>query len=139
MDNLSDWLYIVLLVIAGISGLLGSVKKVKQPKEILGQPDLDPVPDFDEDQEFWDWETKPIPKPVETEKKEKTPPPTPRQSTYTPLFIEGERNIHPAVNIFNQPEESYQETSPHIPVASPGDIDEWKKAIIYSEILNRKY
>ena len=40
MDNVGDWLYIVFLVIAGISSLLGSKdkKKKKSRPEILGQP-----------------------------------------------------------------------------------------------------
>ncbi len=39
MDNAGDWLYIVFLIIAGISSLFGSKNKKKRPKQILGQPD----------------------------------------------------------------------------------------------------
>ena len=35
MDNLGDWLYIVFLIIAAVSGLLGSGKKKKRPSEVL--------------------------------------------------------------------------------------------------------
>jgi hypothetical protein len=135
MDNLNDWLYIVLLVIAVISGLLKSVKKNKQPEEILRQPE----PDLDEDQEYWEWETNPVPKPAEIEKKEKTPPPLPKQSAYIPLFKEGERNIHTGVNSLNQPEDVLQEVFPLLPTDVSDHTEEWKKAIIYSEILKRKY
>ena len=37
MDNAGDWLYIVFLIIAGISSLFGSKNKKKRPKQILGQ------------------------------------------------------------------------------------------------------
>ena len=43
MDNAGDWLYIVFLVIAGISSLFSSKNKKKRPKQILGQPDKDIV------------------------------------------------------------------------------------------------
>ena len=46
MDNVGDWLYIVFLIVAGVSGLFNAknkkkqVKPVQQPsKEIPGQPD----------------------------------------------------------------------------------------------------
>ena len=38
MDNAGDWLYIVFLIIAGISSLFGSKNKKKRPKQILGHP-----------------------------------------------------------------------------------------------------
>jgi hypothetical protein len=125
MDNLGDWLYIVLLVIAGISGLLSSARKKKQPeKETERLPDADDAPES----EYWDWEMPTEPQYVETEKTEQTPPPKP--PAYIPLFKEEEVKL---------PEESFHGK----PLALSGEdfknVDELKKAIIYSEILNRKY
>jgi hypothetical protein len=113
MDNLDNWLYIVLMVIAGISGLLSSGKKKKRPEEILKQPEMNKTP------ENHDWETiSPLKKPV-----------------YTPLFKEGERNI-----VHQQTEEKpIQENRITVSEENFRDMDELKKAIIYSEILNRKY
>ena len=40
MDNVGDWLYIVFLIIAAVSGLFSSKdKKKKSRPDILGQPD----------------------------------------------------------------------------------------------------
>ena len=39
MDNVGDWLYIVFLIIAAVSGLFSSKDKKKSRPDILGQPD----------------------------------------------------------------------------------------------------
>ena len=45
MDNVGDWLYIVFLIIAAVSGLFSSKdKKKKSRPDILGQPDREIVP-----------------------------------------------------------------------------------------------
>ncbi|MDR1557561.1 MAG: hypothetical protein LBS88_11135 [Tannerellaceae bacterium] len=129
MDNLGDWLYIVLIVIAGISSLLSSIKKKKQPEEILRQPDPG------EYQDYWDWETAPQPQPAEAKKKEEAP----GKPAYIPLFKEGERSMTLVADAFDQAEEPSQENAFCLSGESFQDIDEWKKAVIYSEILNRKY
>ena len=56
MDNAGDWLYIVFLIIAGISSLFGSKNKKKRPKQILGQPDREIVTNEDNvpDKGFWE-------------------------------------------------------------------------------------
>jgi hypothetical protein len=113
MDNLDSWLYIVIMIIAGISGLLSSGKKKKRPEEILRQSEMNKTP---EDHE---WETtSPL-----------------KMSVYTPLFKEGERTI-----VHQQAEEKpTQENQLAVSEENFRDMDELKKAIIYSEILNRKY
>jgi hypothetical protein len=133
MDNLGDWLYIVLLVVAGISGLLSSVKKKRQTEEVERQPDVEDIP------EFWDWETPPIPLPAETQE---TLPPLKKTALYVPLFKEGERSIAtPEADFFSdrQTEESAREDRFTLSGDDFRDINDLKKAIVYSEILNRKY
>ncbi|MDR1645022.1 MAG: hypothetical protein LBS05_04260 [Tannerellaceae bacterium] len=131
MDNLGDWLYIVLLVIAGISGLLSSGKKKKQPEEVWQQPEPE-TPEYSE----WDsspWDPAPQPAP---------PAPLPRRAeqpiktkqAYVSLFQEGERNV-----ANRQTENPPQEIPPLISAENLRDADELKKAILYSEIFNRKY
>lgn len=76
MDNAGDWLYIVFLIIAGISSLFGSKNKKKRPKQILGQPDREIVTNEDNvpDKGFWEiLEEMQNPKPV------KQPVPTPKR------------------------------------------------------------
>ena len=112
MDNAGDWLYIVFLIIAGISSLFGSKNKKKRPKQILGQPDREIVTNEDNvpDKGFWEiLEEMQNPKPV-------------KQSPA------GNRLVVPS-------------TEEEIPLT---DIEfdnaaELRKAVIYTEILNRKY
>ncbi|WP_165156707.1 hypothetical protein [Parabacteroides sp. ZJ-118] len=45
MDNVGDWLYIVFLIIAAVSGLFGSKdKKKKSRPDVLRQPEREIVP-----------------------------------------------------------------------------------------------
>jgi hypothetical protein len=130
MDNLSDWLYIILLAIAGISGILSSGKKKKQSEEVQRQHDVDnSMPEAI-------WEVMPeatqMPHPVRF----------PNKIPHTQLksgssFKEGERSI-----ASTHSEQTVEKTFPENFGALGEDfrdIDELKKAIIYSEILNRKY
>lgn len=78
MDNAGDWLYIVFLIIAGISSLFGSKNKKKRPKQILGQPDREIVTNEDNvpDKGFWEileemQNPKPVKQPVPTPKRKK--------------------------------------------------------------------
>ena len=107
MDNAGDWLYIVFLIIAGISSLFGSKNKKKRPKQILGQPDREIVTNEDNvpDKGFWE-------------------------------ILEEMQNPKPAGNRLVVPS-----TEEEIPLT---DIEfdnaaELRKAVIYTEILNRKY
>lgn len=57
MDNVGDWLYIVFLIIAAVSGLFSSKdKKKKSRPDILGQPDREIVPNDQptEGKGFWE-------------------------------------------------------------------------------------
>ena len=76
MDNAGDWLYIVFLIIAGISSLFGSKNKKKRPKQILGQPDREIVTNEDNvpDKGFWE-----ILEEMQNPKPAKQPVPTPKR------------------------------------------------------------
>ena len=89
MDNAGDWLYIVFLIIAGISSLFSSKNKKKRPKQILGQPDRET---------------------------------TERQS------FDGNRLVVP----------SAEEENPLTDIEFD-NAAELRKAVIYTEILHRKY
>lgn len=45
MDNVGDWIYIVFLIVAAISGLFSSKNKKKRPTQVLGQPGHDTYPE----------------------------------------------------------------------------------------------
>ncbi len=129
MDNLGDWLYIVLLIAAGISGLLSSGKKKKRSAQMPTHPEAEPYTEEKphETKSFWDvldevqkeqyrpQQQKPKPQPVK-QKVEKVSTPKPKN------------------RIIEQEEDAFAISSD-----SFHDTEELKKAIIYSEILNRKY
>ncbi|RHJ90144.1 hypothetical protein [Parabacteroides bouchesdurhonensis] len=152
MDNLNDWLYIVFLIIAGVSGLLGSGKKKKQSKQILGQPG-NSTPSNNKpatDKGFWDilqevQEEKPKqPRVVikqKEQKKEKTYTQQTRVSTPTSSspFLSGEKvSTSVTKNPISERILAEEEESGFMPETF-NEMAELRKAIIYTEILNRKY
>lgn len=149
MDNIGDWLYIVLLVIAGVSSLFGSGKKKKRSPEVLGQPDRDIVTEADHQPAggLWDlFDEKPAPQPKPRKKK----PATANQrgkskretvsTAKTSPFLAGENRI--GEREFTQSPVRIQpsDDQPGIrPETTFSDMSELRKAIICAEILNRKY
>lgn len=129
MDKIGDWLYIVFIIIAGISGLISSGKKKKTPTEVLGQPNYDQPKRQPANNNPWDTVRK-EPPPLSKNKK--------KRKQETSPFLAGETSSFAAtymVETINQldPEPEY---TPEITIENPDDL---RKAIIYSEILNRKY
>jgi hypothetical protein len=122
MDNLGDWLYIILLVVAGLSGLLSSLKKKKQQEEVL-QPEA-----YDE----FEPET-------DLPHREEVPKKIPRKKLdyFSNAAQEGKRNVKTLEPDFA--DDTYEESNFNLSAETFQDMDELKKAIIYSEILNRKY
>lgn len=148
MDNLGDWLYIVLLVIAGVSSFLGSGKKKKRP----AMPPVASDADFTEEESthssggLWDlFEEQPpqppqqptVPPVVSRKKKKKKTHPSP---AVTSPFLTGEGKYsdriaaHPSVRL-----ESVEEEPGLMPDNVFSDMTELRRAIICAEILNRKY
>ena len=104
MDNAGDWLYIVFLIIAAVSGLFSSKdKKKKSRPDILGQPDREIVPNDQptEGKGFWEIledmqkETqKPKPAPRQKQVKPKVEKPKVATSSSAPSpFLSAEKNI----------------------------------------------
>ena len=139
MDNAGDWLYIVFLIIAGISGLFGSKNKKKRSKQVLGQPDRDIITDDTPQKGFWEvlqemQNPAPTPKPlVEPRRPRKQPVagPAPFLSAETTTVRQA-----PAQNRIVSP--SVEEESPAVDIEFD-NAAELRKAVIYAEILNRKY
>ena len=144
MDNVGDWLYIVLLVIAGISNLFSSKNKGKgkTPKQIEKQPDREIVAGEDHTPEkgFWEiLEEMQNPKQV---KHPTTPPkrkPKRKQVTEPAPFLPVEKAAERL-----SPIGEHQTTLPIDENNTLADIEfdnaaELRKAVIYTEILNRKY
>ena len=80
MDNVGDWLYIVFLIIAAVSGLFSSKdKKKKSRPDILGQPDREIVPNDQPTEGKGFWEIL-----EDMQKETQKPKPAPRQKQVTP-------------------------------------------------------
>lgn len=110
MDNVGDWLYIVFLIIAGISSLFSSKSKKKSPQQVLRQPVSIPT--------------------QKQRKKRKTEPAaflTAEQMTDRPMPAESHLAIFPT-----------EEENPLADIEFD-NAAELRKAVIYTEILNRKY
>ena len=147
MDNVGDWLYIVFLIIAAVSGLFSSKdKKKKSRPDILGQPDREIVPNDQptEGKGFWEIledmqkETQ-KPKPAPRQKQVKSKVEKPQVVTSSPAsspFLSAEKNI--PNHIATQPSvrmSAIEEEPGLMPEDTFRDIEELKKAIICAEIL----
>lgn len=141
MDNAGDWLYIVFLVIAGISGLFGSKNKNKRPKQASRQPEREIViADEDVPQKgFWDtWQEMQNPQPQvqPTPKKLKQK----KQKAATSPFLAGEKTtVKQMAAEAARTRIPIMEEESNLQDLEFDNAAELRKAVIYSEILNRKY
>lgn len=133
MDNVGDWLYIVFLIIAAVSGLFSSKdKKKKSRPDILGQPDREIMPNDQPTEGKGFWEIL-----EDMQKETQKPKPAPRQKQVKPKV---EKNIPNHIATRPSVRMSAIEEEPGLmPEDTFRDIEELKKAIICAEILNRKY
>lgn len=155
MENLGDWIYILVLGAIGLSSLFRSGKK-KMIDE--GEPQQAPPPDVvtpqtASDRDFWEIFD-------ELEKaasdsvggKTKTRKSTPKiQKTSPPLhqsqrpqsipFLEGESEIERKIRQQGAMADTFDQEgmAPLVTADDFDDPDSLRKAVIYAEILNRKY
>lgn len=145
MDNLGDWIYIVFLIVAALSGLFSSKNKKKRPTQVLGQPDYDttkeePVPS---DKGFWEileevtnerpkQKSATITIPDKKKNKKEIRQPNP--------FLVAEQEIHKSKVSSSRPM-NFEAEEEHslLEDIEFNNAEELRKAVIYSEILNRKY
>jgi hypothetical protein len=158
MDNLGDWLYIVIIIAIGISSIFSSAKKKKQAEQASRQPMPqagDKGGSMPKPKGFWELleemqggeqmrEETPLPTPqpvVITERKKKTPEKRKQAKASVPAYrsegISAFRDTPASqpLDLINLSEEE----AFALPADSLRSVDEVKKAIIYAEILNRKY
>lgn len=153
MDNIGDWLYIVIIAVAGLSSLLSSGKKKKQAEQERRQqtpPDI-VTPQTASDRDFWDElfkeqreERQVQPKPVVTKvsKKKKSIQNINTKVEKPEPFLQGESDIERAIRLQGNTRYSMFMEEEETPVVSASDFHDpevMRKAVIYSEILNRKY
>ncbi|MDH6358815.1 hypothetical protein [Parabacteroides sp. PF5-9] len=147
MDNIGDWLYIVFILVAALSGLISSGKKKRQqtttpdpPYETSDSDESTPT-----EKGFWEiWE--------EMQQKQSSPPPSKsrpatvqKKTKKTPHRVSTPTTTSflPKGDLFDHEETPLQliDDSEQYSFADENfqNADELRKAVIYTEILNRKY
>jgi cell shape-determining protein MreC len=140
VENIGNWLYFLFIIIAGISSLFSSKKKGKRIQQKEGTLDADNAEILDEDIEqpekgFWD-----ILQEIQEQSSTKEEP------------LLQKKQIHPLPQEERKETESQKQINTQTHLTNISTVDdntttdielthasELRKAVIYSEILNRKY
>jgi hypothetical protein len=126
MDEFGNWVYIILMAVVVISSVIKSINKKKEQQQ--PQPQI-PVPEPME-QSF------PVP-PATIKKSRQMPPPAPKQKNqpYSSLFASQTiaESLQTELALTSQQESALADE------LDLTDTEAFRKAIIYSEIVNRKY
>lgn len=141
MDNIGDWLYLVFIIIAAVSSIFSTGKKKNQSKEILGQPGRDIIisdrpskKKVSRIEVVSKKEQKQNKKPQVRASQPAHPQPTPfLREDYVPNLYDRPIEVTVSTEMEREPEET------GTPAFELNSADDLKKAVIYTEILNRKY
>ena len=136
--NIGDWLYFLFIIIAGISSLFSSKKKKKRVQQKKTTLDTDMTSEEESElpeKDFWDI--------LQEIKEQSIPKEEPQPQKQSIRKSSQEEKKEPAIQ--KQPNTQNYRTIPSKEEDNM-DIDmelthasELRKAVIYSEILNRKY
>ena len=141
MDNVGDWIYIVFLIVAAISGLFSSKNKKKRPTQVLGQPGHDSYPEENTSSGKGFWEI--LEEATTPQKPEAPTAPIHKKKKKTPVskpFLSTEQEIQKSKVSSSQPMNfPAEEEHSMLEDIEFNNAEELRKAVIYSEILNRKY
>ena len=144
MENIGDWLYMIVIIIAIISSFIGSIKKAN--KQAAGKPQPPEVITEEWEKKYFPDNDAELPHPVFHEKKTDISPQIQMQQTTKPAYNRLSKN--------QKSEKDYSifkgETTLSNPASEdegmffsiedmPSNINEWRKAFIYNEVFNRKY
>jgi len=156
MENIGDWLYVIIIIIAAISSIFSAIRKKsqqsstqtqqtgqpQQAQQQQAQPHREIIRGDVFDDDFWGDKTKKLPeKPVPVVKPQPKTKQTyqtfPKQDEYGSYQIEGQSSLTKENNpVFADNEEEYTSITFE---DLPSETEEWRKALVYNEILNRKY
>ena len=157
MENISDWIYILIIIIAAISSIFSSIRKKSQQASTQSQqteqsqqmhqqqapPPREVIRGDVFDDDFWGDNTKkqqekPAPVVMPQPKAKQTFQKQPVQINYDLYQTNEGQSIFTKDNspIFADNEEdnaliTFEDL--------PSETEEWRKALVYNEILNRKY
>ena len=138
MENLGDWLYVVILVIAGISSIFSSVRK-KAQQTAQQTPPREIITEYEDDDDIWKDVTKEI-KPVPVVQKQHPFQTTNKRRNFNiDEYREGTSAITKnESSTFFSAEDEEEKISVSFEDL-PENTEGWRKALVYNEILNRKY
>ena len=147
MEEFGDWIYILIIIAAGVFSLIGSTrKKARQMAEANQQQQPRKVSSTSGDEgDFWDdfipqAEKKPV---IISQKKKETAPSNPSSGKQVKPFLNRFLEGHPSLTI-----EAVEEPSPISASEEeyaaitlediPKEANEWRTVFIYNEIFSRK-
>ena len=149
MENIGDWIYVIVLIVVGISSVIGSArKKAKQTQEQESHQTKprEIVVDDTFDDDFWGDMTKKqndpekiiIPTIQPQLQKQQSYKSEPKQAGYS--FNKSQEGVQTLTTNINTIFADNEEENALITLEDlPSDIDDWRKAFVHNEILNRKY
>ena len=143
MENIGDWLYVIVLIVVGISSMLSSAsKKAKQKAEKAAQPQKVPTGDVFDD-EFWGNEGTGNTQPAQINQPQmNTNQPYRHEVKQKTSYFTGQRegiSTIPNKNMEQTIMDIENESTPITLEDLPRNTEDWRKAFVYNEILNRKY
>lgn len=157
MEGFGDWLYVIIIIIAGISSLIGLInKKNKQAAERERSREIS----TEEWEEWEEWEEREdkdtryndtpqtVRQPVSSGRQATfsqrraaaSPDSRKRQGAYVNYnSFDGKQKNYPGVGNETDPPYTEDDILPITVENLPADTDEWRKAFVYNEIFKRKY
>ena len=143
MEEFGDWIYIIVIIIAGVGSFISSIRKKTRQEAELNQPRNIITDDSDSDEDdFWhdiipQAENKPVIK-IQPQK-QALPSYSPvdrKNKPFLSIHQEGQSNFFSdEKGLIETPEEYAAITIEDI----PRDAQEWRKVFIYNEIFTRKH
>ncbi len=138
MEDLGDYIYLIAIVIAGLSSLLGKKKKSPLQGELLedDMPDLDDViPEYETSYDPFQI-TEPVVPPPAVKIVDRAPPIQRKASEFTKISARKTVKMEPSQVALESSTTDKAESHFNVEFDTLEDV---KRAIIYAEIMNRKY
>ena len=130
MEEFGDWIYFLVIIIAGVASLISSTRKKAQQIASQNKP-REIITKNSDSEDIWDdFIPEPEKKPVPSH-----PSFTKQNKQYYSIYQEGQ----PALQREESKQLEIEDNLASITLDDlPGNTDDWRKAFIYNEIFNRK-
>ena len=142
MEEFGDWIYILVIVIAGVSSLISSMRKKTREAAEQNKP-REVIVKNDREDDFWGSPTQQTTaRPATSGNQPKRPSkknflPVEKQSqTFLDMYQEGQSAIQSTME--TEVAETFENQALFAVDDIPENIGEWRKAFIYNEIFARK-